>query len=393
MTWQSSNRNTVARDIEEGKHEGRYKDCAHLVIGRDEWADRGPFATTCTESALETPESPYLPSPVPLLREPRCPEDCRFFEDRSQHGQDRKPGPLTKESAPPDRASLSQAARTSLSREVVRENSSIRLFISHASTDATLAELIVKLLQSGLTLPPDAIRCTSVDGYRLPAGVDTDDQIRAEVLAADVVVGIISTASLESLYVAFELGARWGANRSLLPLMAPGTEPSTMKGPLGGKNALRADSAPQLQQLVDDVGKQLAITPNRPATFQSELKAVLALAERERTASEQRRVRPPDLSLTVPPGFQLEHGIVWDMRSGVAAAYCEGCRTGDGKLVQMACVEEKMGLGSRRTYTCPHRHPPITLTSPKQAPPMTALQRETAMRSIQQMTGGSKDPP
>ncbi len=86
----------------------------------------------------------------------------------------------------------------------------IRLFISHSSRDSALVELLVAFLRAGLNLPASQIRCTSIDGYRLPVGVNTDEQLRREVHAADVFVGIISSESLKSLYVAFELGARWG---------------------------------------------------------------------------------------------------------------------------------------------------------------------------------------
>jgi len=40
----------------------------------------------------------------------------------------------------------------------------VRLFISHASADALLAERLSELILLPLNLPADAIRCTSVDG-------------------------------------------------------------------------------------------------------------------------------------------------------------------------------------------------------------------------------------
>jgi hypothetical protein len=160
----------------------------------------------------------------------------------------------------------------------------IRLFISHSSVDASLAGLLVSLFRSAMNLAPNDIRCTSVDGSRLPGGADTDEEIRKELHHAEVVVGIISYASLESLYVAFELGARWGLGKSLIPVMAPGVSPSTIKGPLSGKNALRADSAGQLQQLVSEVAGNLALVPYSPASYQSALDAVSLRANIRETA-------------------------------------------------------------------------------------------------------------
>lgn len=47
-------------------------------------------------------------------------------------------------------------------------SSAIRLFISHSSDDAALVSLLVDLIKTALLLPSNAIRCTTIDGYRLP---------------------------------------------------------------------------------------------------------------------------------------------------------------------------------------------------------------------------------
>src|SRR5262245_7038271 len=116
----------------------------------------------------------------------------------------------------------------------------IRLFISHSSADVTLARQVVDLFRSSLNLRATEIRCTSVDGYRLPGGANTNAQLRLEVHDAQVLIGIISAASLTSQYVLFELGARWGAGRPLIPLLAPGTPTSVLDGPLSVLNAINA---------------------------------------------------------------------------------------------------------------------------------------------------------
>ena len=156
-------------------------------------------------------------------------------------------------------------------------NGTIRLFISHSSGDTELATRLVNLLQSALRLPATSIRCTSVDGYRLPGGADTDEQLRREVHEAEAFIGIISDRSLRSLYVLFELGARWGARRHLVPLLAPGLSPSILGGPLAGLNALRADNLSQMHQLVAELGAHLSISPEGAAGYQQHLDAILQL--------------------------------------------------------------------------------------------------------------------
>jgi hypothetical protein len=52
----------------------------------------------------------------------------------------------------------------------------LSIFISHSSKDGDLALALIELLKAGLALAADQIRCSSVDGYRLPVGVNTGKQ-------------------------------------------------------------------------------------------------------------------------------------------------------------------------------------------------------------------------
>lgn len=151
----------------------------------------------------------------------------------------------------------------------------IVLFISHSSKDAALVELLIDLLRSGLALDASEIRCTSVDGYRLPVGVKTDEALRREIQQAKLFIGIISTLSLQSNYVLFELGARWGYGKHLAPLLASPSLPHALFGPLANLNALRCDSASQLHQLIRDLADELEITPSDPAESQRYIERIV----------------------------------------------------------------------------------------------------------------------
>ncbi len=138
------------------------------------------------------------------------------------------------------------ARRSTGESENIQSESLPSVFISHSSEDADLAELIVDLIRSALHLSADDIRATSVEGHRLPGGADTDSQLRREILGTHSLVGLISEASFDSAYVLFELGARWGTQANLIPLLAPGTSGDVLKGPITGYNALRCDNISQL---------------------------------------------------------------------------------------------------------------------------------------------------
>jgi TIR domain len=164
------------------------------------------------------------------------------------------------------------------SRPLVTETVSLHMldvFVSHSSQDVALAAQVVDLLRAALNLRAESIRCTSVDGYRLPAGADSDEQLRDEALACRALIGIVSAFSLASAYVLFELGARWGTKRPLIPLLAPGIGPQALKGPLAGLNALSCESTGQLHQLVSDIAAILNIQPANPAVFQRHIEAIL----------------------------------------------------------------------------------------------------------------------
>jgi hypothetical protein len=151
----------------------------------------------------------------------------------------------------------------------------IDVFISHSSQDQALAERVVDLVRSALNLRADAIRCTSVEGYRLPVGADSDEQLREELIGARAFVGILSSMSLASAYVLFELGARWGAGKPLAPLLAAGMTAHALRGPIAGLNALSCESPAQLHQFVHDLANVLRIQSEAPQVYQAKIDSVV----------------------------------------------------------------------------------------------------------------------
>lgn len=156
---------------------------------------------------------------------------------------------------------------------------SISLFISHSSLDTELAAALVALFRSAYSLPAAMIRCSSVDGYRLPVGVPTDEQLRVEVKDCRVLIGLITPSALRSLYVLFELGARWGMDLPMFPLLARGADPSFLCGPLAGINAVSLTISAQIHQLLEDLGSVVGIKPGNPGTYGDEIEALVRLAK------------------------------------------------------------------------------------------------------------------
>ena len=76
-----------------------------------------------------------------------------------------------------------------------KANRGIQVFISHSSRDAALAKALIDLLERTLPLSSGAIRCTSVDGYRLRTGASIDDTLRAEVHDAALMLALLTPSA------------------------------------------------------------------------------------------------------------------------------------------------------------------------------------------------------
>lgn len=159
-----------------------------------------------------------------------------------------------------------------------RKDSVIDIFISHSSKDVKLAKALVLLLRAALNVPANRIRCTSVDGYRLPAGAVTNDALRDDLSQSKFLIGLITKSSVQSTYVLFELGARWGAELPLAPLLVTSRDNGLLSGPLSGFNALACDSRSQILQLVENIGLQLRLSAGSASSYQENVDDVVACA-------------------------------------------------------------------------------------------------------------------
>jgi len=173
--------------------------------------------------------------------------------------------------------SLAKDSKNLEAVDIPETQNMIKLFISHSSKDQELVEKLTELVKNALRLSSSEIRCTTIDGYRLSGGANTNEEIKREVRDTKAFIGLISFAATDSMYVLFELGARWGSDKHLLPLLAPGVSPDILKGPLSKLNALSCGNRSQLHQLVNDLAKILEINPEPPYAYQRYIEAILTI--------------------------------------------------------------------------------------------------------------------
>jgi hypothetical protein len=110
-----------------------------------------------------------------------------------------------------------QKTRAGLTR---RKKKTVKVFISHSHLDASFMTLICDFLKTS-ELVEDEIRCTSVAGQGLRLGQDVEETLRKEIKKSKIVIGIFTRQSLKSSNVMLELGAGWGFEKVLIPILGP----------------------------------------------------------------------------------------------------------------------------------------------------------------------------
>ena len=143
--------------------------------------------------------------------------------------------------------------------------SKIQLFFSHSSVDQELAKSLVELVVGTIEIADEAIRCTSVPGYKLTTGDHTSSTLKKDLKSSSVVIGLLTKQSLSSSYVLFELGAAWGADTRIKPLLGPDADYSELPGPLKENNVVKISDRHAMVQLLNELSEPLGVTMKNAA--------------------------------------------------------------------------------------------------------------------------------
>lgn len=131
----------------------------------------------------------------------------------------------------------------------------ISIFISHSSEDRTLAEEIVQLLTGTINIDDSEIRCSSLLGYSFEGVTHVSSTIKKEIQDAGIIIGIITSKSILSSYVLFELGAGWLLEKSIA-LLDKDIDFNSIPGPLRENHAFRVNVKTDLLSLIESVEKE-----------------------------------------------------------------------------------------------------------------------------------------
>lgn len=150
-------------------------------------------------------------------------------------------------------AELEASIKKHIEHRDLRKKGRPKVFVSHRHKDEEIVRALVDCIKTYFPILDQDIRCTSVRPYRLPVGENTGDRLRDEITDAEVVLGILTTDTLESSYVAFELGSAWGQRVWTCPLLAGGADQGNIPDPIRGLSPLFLSKAAECHQLLHDM--------------------------------------------------------------------------------------------------------------------------------------------
>ena len=147
----------------------------------------------------------------------------------------------------------------------------IKVFISHSSKDEyfvkSLAQLFVAVGDNGVIF-------TSVDGTKMKPGAHFNEILVSEISDSDVFIAILSEDSINSFYVAVEIGARWGSRKDIIPIMINGLSPERIKAPLSSIHAVDSKSQAELSDLIENIAAKVGYASESHSSY---LQSIISL--------------------------------------------------------------------------------------------------------------------
>lgn len=141
-----------------------------------------------------------------------------------------------------------------------------KIFISHATADKEIVELLIDLLED-IGLKSNQIFCSSFEGYGIPLGEDFLDRIKKE-LSSDVVVLFVITNNFYEIKVCLcEMGAAWALSKGHIPIVIPPLSYSDIKGVIPLTQGLLINDVSKLNSLKDKLEQDFKVQKNISANI------------------------------------------------------------------------------------------------------------------------------
>ena len=185
-----------------------------------------------------------------------------------------------------------------------------KIFISHASTDRKLADLLRDTLVLG-GLPRERIFYWSSRATGIPSGTDVRAHLRSELQQAGLVIELISATFLTRPMCLIELGGAWVLEKPTYPIVVPPLTRTQAVAEIGDIHMGQLSSDEEIDDVFDelhdrltsDVGLSPTATQWNPVArrFKAGLPAVLAAITAAAAPPTATSSAPPPSASSRPP--------------------------------------------------------------------------------------------
>jgi hypothetical protein len=157
------------------------------------------------------------------------------------------------------------------------------IFVSHASEDAPLIEILIQLIEGGIGIRSTQIFATSIEEQGIPPGVDFKNHIKEILTGVKVVIAVVTPRYYNSAFCMCELGATWALTKDFIPLLVPPIDYNDLRGTLFGSQSLpinedkKLDSVQTVLTKLADNPEKVARWNSRKAQFLKQLPSVLSM--------------------------------------------------------------------------------------------------------------------
>lgn len=131
-----------------------------------------------------------------------------------------------------------------------------KIFISHASADRKLADLLRDTLVLG-GIPRERIFYSSSRATGIPSGTDVRAHLRRELQQAGLVIELISTTFLTRPMCLLELGGAWVMEKSTYPIVVPPLTRSQVAAQIGDVHMGQLSSDEEIDDVFDELHDRL----------------------------------------------------------------------------------------------------------------------------------------
>lgn len=121
--------------------------------------------------------------------------------------------------------------------------------------------------------------------------------LRDDIGKSSVVIGLITPQALTSSWVLFELGATWGADKNLKPLITSDVLLNSLPGPISGRHAARLSDRADVAQFLEEIAVLIVAKPRNAARTNKAIDTFVAVHQRYISSQSQRSTKTKSESI------------------------------------------------------------------------------------------------